>query len=320
MRAFSAKFALTLLVAARQGLASVTQGISGDIYNRLDEMATISMAAYADLCNIPATLTTVGKIYNAQTDINGWVLRDDSRQEIVTVFRGTGSDTNLALDTNYTQAPFDTLSSCKGCAVHGGYYIGWTSVQNQVESLVQQQTSQYPEYTLTVTGHRYESCTFCILTHTLPYFHVLFSSSLSVALLSLSCLTQLPSLGASMATITAAQLSAQYSNISLYTFGEPRSGNQAFATYVNGVFNAESPETTQYFRTTHANDGIPNLPSTDLGYVHGGVEYWTVDPNSPQNTSICTGEAIQCCEAQGGEGVNAAHVTYFGMTSGACTW
>ncbi|KAJ5636226.1 feruloyl esterase A [Penicillium longicatenatum] len=281
MRAFSAKFALTLLVAARQGLASVTQGISGDIYNRLDEMATISMAAYADLCNIPATLTTVGKIYNAQTDINGWVLRDDSRHEIITVFRGTGSDTNLALDTNYTQAPFDTLSSCKGCAVHGGYYIGWTSVQNQVESLIQQQTSQYPGYTLIVTGH---------------------------------------SLGASMATITGAQLSAQYGNISLYTFGEPRSGNQAFATYVNGAFNAESPETTQYFRTTHANDGIPNLPSTDLGYVHGGVEYWTVDPTSPQSTSICTGEAVQCCEAQGGQGVNAAHVTYFGMTSGACTW
>jgi hypothetical protein len=152
----SAPRALALSVAVGHALAAVTQGVSDNIYNRLVEMATISQAAYADLCKIPATITTVEKIYNAQTDINGWVLRDDSRQEIIVVFRGTAGDTNLKLDTNYTLAPFDTLPKCIGCAVHGGYYLGWTSVQDQVESLVQQQASQYPDYGLTVTGHRYE--------------------------------------------------------------------------------------------------------------------------------------------------------------------
>jgi hypothetical protein len=37
----------------------------------LQVRVTISQAAYADLCKIPATITTVEKIYNAQTDING---------------------------------------------------------------------------------------------------------------------------------------------------------------------------------------------------------------------------------------------------------
>lgn len=157
MKSFSATCALTFSVAAGKSLAAVTQGVSDSTYNRLVEMATISQAAYADLCNIPTTINTVQKIYNPQTDINGWVLRDDSRQEIITVFRGTGSDTNLQLDTNYTLAPFDTLPECVGCAVHGGYYLGWVSVQDQVESLVQQQVSQYQGYALTVTGHRYES-------------------------------------------------------------------------------------------------------------------------------------------------------------------
>jgi hypothetical protein len=157
MQTFSKISALAFSMAAGQVLATVSQGVSDNIYNRLVEMATISQAAYANLCNIPATIKTVEKIYNAQTDINGWVLRDDSRQEIITVFRGTGSDTNLQLDTNYTLASFDTLPECVGCEVHGGYYLGWVSVQDQVESLVQQQASQYPDYALTVTGHRYDN-------------------------------------------------------------------------------------------------------------------------------------------------------------------
>lgn len=156
MKSFSVKYALALSAAAGHALATSTQGISEDLYNRLVEMATISQAAYADLCNIPSTITKGEKIYNAQTDINGWILRDDSNKEIITVFRGTGSDTNLQLDTNYTLTPLTTLPQCDGCEVHGGYYIGWISVQDQVESLVQQQASQYPDYALTVTGHRYE--------------------------------------------------------------------------------------------------------------------------------------------------------------------
>ncbi|KAJ5970983.1 Lipase class 3 [Penicillium vulpinum] len=281
MKPFSAIRAFGFSVAVGQCLAATTQGVSDNIYNRLVEMATISQAAYADLCNIPATMTTVKKIYNAHTDINGWVLRDDSRQEIVIVFRGTGSDTNLQLDTNYTLAPFDTLPQCVGCSVHGGYYLGWTSVQAEVESLAQQQANKYHDYALTVTGH---------------------------------------SLGASIAAITAAQLSAIYDHVRLYTFGEPRTGNQAYGSYMNERFQAASPETTRYFRVTHANDGIPNLPPAEQGYVHSGVEYWSVEPQSPDSMFVCTGNEIQCCEAQGGQGVNDAHVTYFGMTSGACTW
>nr|AGR85377.1 feruloyl esterase A [Penicillium chrysogenum] len=277
----SAPRALALSVAVGHALAAVTKGVSENVYNRLVEMATISQAAYANLCKIPSTITTVGKIYNAQTDINGWVLRDDSRKEIITVFRGTGSNVNLQLDTNYTPAAFATNPLCKGCFVHGGYYKGWLSVKDQVESLVHQQASQHQDYALTVTGH---------------------------------------SLGASMAAITAAQLAATYSNVNLYTFGEPRTGNQAFASYMNDHFHASSPATTRYFRTTHTNDGIPNLPPTSQGYVSSGIEYWSVEPHNAHNVFVCTGNQNQCCEAQGGQGVNAAHVTYFGMSSGACSW
>lgn len=155
MKQFSPNYLLALSAVVGQALAVSKQGISEDLYKRLVEMATISQSAYANLCNIPSTIVKGEKIYNAQTDINGWILRDDSSKEIITVFRGTGSDVNLQLDTNYTLTSFDSLPQCNGCEVHGGYYIGWISVQDQVMSLVKQQASQYPDYALTVTGHRY---------------------------------------------------------------------------------------------------------------------------------------------------------------------
>jgi hypothetical protein len=68
-----------------------------------------------------------------------------------------------------------------------------------------------------------------------------------------------------MSAITAAQLSATYDHVSLYTFGEPRTGNQAYASYMHEAFDAASPETTRNFRVTHTNDGIPNLPPAELG-------------------------------------------------------
>jgi hypothetical protein len=123
-----------------------------------------------------------------------------------------------------------------------------------------------------------------------------------------------------MAAITASQLSATYEHVTLYTFGEPRTGNLAYASYMNENFEATSPETTRFFRVTHGNDGIPNLPPAEQGYVHSGVEYWSVDPHRPGSTSVCTGNEVQCCEAQGGQGVNEDHITYFGMASGACSW
>jgi hypothetical protein len=91
MKIISVTHALVLSLAERQGLAAVTQGIFDTVYGSLVEMAMISQAAYANLCRIPTAITPVQKIYNAQTDIHGWVLRGDSRKEIIIVFRGTSS-------------------------------------------------------------------------------------------------------------------------------------------------------------------------------------------------------------------------------------
>lgn len=78
------------------------------------------------------------------------------------------------------------------------------------------------------------------------------------------------SLGGAMASIAAASFGASGVKISsVYTYGEPRNGNADFSKYVLGFV----PQ-GQYYRVTHANDGVPGVPPAILGFIHHGDEYW----------------------------------------------
>ena len=121
-----------------------------------------------------------------------------------------------------------------------------------------------------------------------------------------------------MATLAAAQFSATYKNLTIYTYGEPRIGNPAFATFIDDAFNATSANTTRFFRVTHMNDGVVPVPPVSDGYQHHGIEFWSKDPASANNMYVCGGETTLCCAGQGGSGINDAHVTYFGIASGNC--
>ena len=153
MKSFVSIVALILAVAS-PALAQ-TQGVSTALLNRFIQMATICMSTYVgDLCLVPDGLTKVADITSTATDVHGWILRDDAAQEIIVAFRGTESVQNYESDTNYTLADFDTYPSCTGCQVHGGYYLLWASVYENVQSLIQDQVSLYPDYGIVITGHR----------------------------------------------------------------------------------------------------------------------------------------------------------------------
>ncbi|OIW28720.1 alpha/beta-hydrolase [Coniochaeta ligniaria NRRL 30616] len=271
--------ALVSWAAAVPTARSAVKGIPETLYDRLVHFNAISQATYAgDLCFLPG-LARVASILNTTTDIHGWVLRDDVAQELIVAFRGTLSETNLNTDENYTLANFDTLPSCSGCQVHGGYYLAWLSVIDQVQSLVNSQMTTLPTYSLIITGH---------------------------------------SLGASLATLTAAQLSTAYPDLTVFTYGEPRSGNPAFASFLDTTFSTSSVDTTKFYRVTHENDGIVVAPPLTDGYVHQSLEFWSRDPPCAANTYICGGETLDCAAGLNGSGINLAHVTYFGRLSATC--
>jgi hypothetical protein len=148
-------YILGFVLASTSSVLAVTQGISSTLLDRFEQMATICMSTYVeDVCVLPGGLSKVATITNSTTDIHGWILRDDTAGEIITVFRGTESIQNYETDTNYTLADFSTFPACQGCQVHGGYYLAWVSVVDQVQSLLQEEASRYPDYGIVITGHR----------------------------------------------------------------------------------------------------------------------------------------------------------------------
>ncbi len=133
-----------------------TKGVSTEVYNRLVHFATIAQATYVDAratCNITG-LPRLATILNSTTDIHGWLLHDDASQELIVAFMGTSSQLNFDQDGNYTLGAIETLPSCVGCKAHGGYYLDWLSVNDQIKGLLRGAVEKYPSYGIVITGHR----------------------------------------------------------------------------------------------------------------------------------------------------------------------
>ncbi|KZZ94307.1 ferulic acid esterase A faeA [Moelleriella libera RCEF 2490] len=122
------------------------------------------------------------------------------------------------------------------------------------------------------------------------------------------------SLGAGIAAIAATSFVGQGVRVAeTYTFGEPRNGDPQWAGYVS----QQLPD-ANYFRITHYNDGVPQIPPPLLGYAHHGAEYWQRESkvNTAQSTVKCPVEstvATQTCNAGqdfGSNPINGAHLTY----------
>jgi len=83
-----------------------------------------------------------------------------------------------------------------------------------------------------------------------------------------------------------------------------------FADYVNATFGEKA------HRVVHGNDGVPTMIPTKLGYHHHGVEYWQyTHPPSEETTAKCNaeGEDPSCSASIPSQGVNLAHMKYFGI-------
>jgi len=71
----------------------------------------------------------------------------------------------------------------------------------------------------------------------------------------------------------------------VYTFAQPRVGNDAFAAY----YTSKLPNT---FRVINNADIVPHLPPTTAGYLHSSTEIWY--QNNMQSYTTCQGETPYC--------------------------
>lgn len=116
----------------------------------------------------------------------------------------------------------------RGATVHKGFYNAYLSIARQVNLAAKSLLANCQGCHIYVTGH---------------------------------------SLGAAIATLAAADLFALTPDLTLYTFGSPRVGDLAFATYFDKIV----PDT---YRIVHNKDLVPHLPQRFLGFRHVSREIW----------------------------------------------
>lgn len=89
-------------------------------------------------------------IDSGSLDIVGYVGKDDSKKQIMLVFRGSKSIGNVVADAEFA---FANCSSCPGCQVHAGFQQGWHVVKDGVMATIKEAMSANPGYEVTATGH-----------------------------------------------------------------------------------------------------------------------------------------------------------------------
>jgi feruloyl esterase len=170
-----------------------------------------------------------------------------------------------------------------GAQVHRGFSEAFDAVSPLVISSVQDLLLAHPTAKIVITGH---------------------------------------SLGAALATFAAVnvktKLNIPASKITFYTFGSPRTGNQAFTDYLYSLYPNGGCQ-----RVTHYNDVVPHLPPTVLGFNHIGDEIWYKNPGTDLSYTTCKNvagkqEDLTCSSSIYATGIEA-HLIYLGKSfNGIC--
>ncbi|KAI8323418.1 alpha/beta-hydrolase, partial [Martensiomyces pterosporus] len=177
---------------------------------------------------------------------HGFVAHKSDTKEIIISFRGTKTITDWITDADF--ALHDWPSDIRDSKVHKGFLEAYTSVSVQVKSAVLGLIERYPDYSVVFTGH---------------------------------------SLGGAQAAIALTDFLVSHANykskLSLYTYGQPRTGNGAFAGWL-------SAQGVPIYRTTYHYDIVPHIPPKILGYAHHTQEAYYA-PNS--NSAVLCGSSSE---------------------------
>ena len=140
---------------------------------------------------------------------------------------------------------------CYGCSVHKGFLKAYRDISSTVELMYINFKAQFPDARLIVTGH---------------------------------------SLGGALAILCAIRFKESAVDVDLvYTFGQPRVGNKAFADY----YTASLPNT---FRLINYADTVVHSPPKAFGFLHHGNEVW-YSPRGMYSFYLCASEDKNCANS-----------------------
>ena len=190
-------------------------------------------------------------VYDAGWDLFAFAGYSKALRSPVVAFKGTDSRSvyNWAENMRYWRSDLPLpVPGADGSLVHTGFYASWNSsaLAPNLTAAAGNLVDKYPGRPLYVVGH---------------------------------------SLGAALATVAAVDLRARLEermrrkgerenfrplDVRLVTFGSPRVGNDAFASFVRQA-------TRLSLRLTHNRDIVPSVPPTWVGFHHVATEAWQVD-------------------------------------------
>lgn len=173
---------------------------------------------------------------------------DSIMKSIIVAFRGTKYTNdkgfpdfnNILADLNIGEVDYKDL--CNNCKVHKGFLKAFSTVKERLFNFINELKQKYPSSSMIFTGHSYGGSLAVLAS--INYFK---DNSQSYSSLFWNLL-------------------GYKDDISLVTFGQPRTGNKEFSKFVNDNLNKN-------YRVTFDNDPIIGLPfKSKGGYYHQGTE------------------------------------------------
>lgn len=179
-------------------------------------------------------------IYNEEHDTEGFVGYLPSDESIYVAFRGSSSPENWVTNLDAVAVDYQEYPEW-GCKVHRGFQDAAMAVRNEIVAEVIRLNDCMPEYAIKVTGH---------------------------------------SLGGALAHHTGLYLINEGFDVSMYNFGQPRVGDDVFATHANEIF-------PRVFRQVHYKDLVPHVPLPSMdNMTHTATEVYE---DNAQNYKTCNG-------------------------------
>lgn len=288
--------------------SSDVAAVSETSYAYLEKQAKLANIAYcggSSLLKAPFTcayqckefpnmqlVSTWGDANTLSPLVAGYLSIDHTEKEIVVGFRGSHTLKDWIVDLIVIRKVVDdAYPGCSDCRVHHGFYAAYKATLAKFDDALKNLVAQNPSYKVSVVGH---------------------------------------SLGGSVALLAATEFKLRGYNTYLTTFGQPVTGNSAFANYVDNLwFGSATPNTLsgdasrRYYRVTHKSDPVPRVPFWPGYTPNAGETYIDYPQISPPVSTLrfCDGEINNQC-IHGNSILSAinltAHHNYFIYIGGDC--
>jgi hypothetical protein len=180
-------------------------------------------------------------LHDVLTDVQGFVGVLHDTKTIHVSIRGSYSVRNWVDDFEISQVPYSTFPECN-CEVHSGFFHSALAVREKMMESTNKLISQNPGYSVILSGHSY---------------------------------------GAAVANLLAMELEHENISTILYNYGQPRTGDPAFAKFTQSKIR-------QIWRTTHDRDIVPHVPPKKFGrldFAHSCTELFEDEAG---NIHVCS--------------------------------